>query len=86
MNIYVQISGYGATERLSKNKLRCHQLLYQEAVLRIQIRDPVPFRSMDLGFLDPGSRIPNPQSLTLTFESSVTNVWVKSAIILCQLA
>jgi hypothetical protein len=33
---------------------------------------------MDLGFLDPGSRIPNP--------SSVTNVLVKSAIILFEMA
>jgi hypothetical protein len=60
-----------ARERLSKNKLRCHQLLYQEAVLRIQIRDPVPFRSMDLGFQDPGSRIPNPQSFVAVVGSGI---------------
>jgi hypothetical protein len=51
-------------------------------VLRIRIRDPVPF-----GPLDPGSgiglfRIPDPGSQTDIFESLVTTFWVKSSLIL----
>ncbi len=66
--MWIFMSKSPARERLSKNKLRCLQLLYQEAVLRIQILDPVPFRTMDLGFLDPGSGILNPSSVTNVLE------------------
>jgi hypothetical protein len=57
------------------------------AVLRIRIRDPVPFCTLDpgsgIGFFrirDPGSRIPNTY-----FESIVKMFWVKSSIILLKI-
>ncbi len=57
-------------------------------MLRIRIRDPVPFWP-----LDPGSgigffRIPDldPGSQTHTFENLVTTFWAKSSIILWKLA
>jgi hypothetical protein len=58
----------------------------EKAVLRIRIRDPVPF-----WLLDPGSGIdffwiPNLGSQTHIFESLVTIFWVKSSIILWKLA
>jgi hypothetical protein len=63
------------------------------AVLRIRIRDPgvgaflTPGSGIRNRFIpDPGSRIPDPGSQTHSFESLVTTFWVKSSIILCNLA
>ncbi len=56
------------------------------AVLRIRIRDPVPFWPLDPG---PGIgffRIPDPGSQIHIFESLLTIFWVKSSIILWKLA
>jgi hypothetical protein len=61
---------------------RHHQVLL--SVLRIRIRDPVPFLPLDpgsgTGFFR--SRIPDPGAQTHIFKSLVTTFWVKSSIIL----
>ncbi len=57
----------------------CHQ--YQQPVLRIQIRDPVPFRPLENRFF----RISDPGSQTQIFEGLVTIFWVKTSIILGKL-
>ncbi len=90
--LYEIFMSKSTAERLSKNKLGYLQLLYQEAVPCCGSRSGI-WCLIDLWIWDPesgrgfsGFRIPNPRSLTLTFESSVTNFLVKSAIILWQLA
>ncbi len=55
-------------------------------VLRIRIRDPVPFWPLDPGSVIGFFRISDPGSQTHIFESLVTIFWVKSSIILCKLA
>jgi hypothetical protein len=52
----------------------------QQPVLRIRIRDPVPFWPLDPEWVFPGSRIPNPYFWELS-----DNFWVKSSIILSKL-
>ncbi len=90
--LYEIFMSKSTAERLSKNKLGYLQLLYQEAVPCCGSRSGIRCL-LDPWIWDPeagrgfsGFRIPNPRSLTLTFESSVTNFLLKSAIILCQLA
>jgi hypothetical protein len=61
------------------------KIVYVYPVLRIRIRDPVPFCP-----LDPGSgigffQISDPGSQTHTFESFMTIFWVKNSIILGKL-
>ncbi len=62
--------------------------VWYSTVLRIRIRDPglCAFLTPGSRISDPGSRISDPGSQTHIFESLVTTFWVKSSIILWNLA
>ena len=61
--------------------------IYNLPVLRIRIRDPVPFWPRDPGSRTgfSGSRISDPGSRTHIFASLLTIFWVKITLILCKL-
>jgi hypothetical protein len=74
--VFIWGGGDGGIRNLGSKK---HQI---PAVLRIRIRDPVPFLPMDPGSGIRNGFFPDPRSQTHMFESLVTIFGVKSSIIL----